>query len=190
MANSSNTDEETEYKKIEDVINNISGAKYLIEYDGEPHSMSKGALADAYTWIKIFLDAYIKREASSIEILSKIKSVSGSGVDSLVKAVEPAPPVKSVAAIFLESKLFASGVKVTGNYYDLGLVLQTAQSPFEFLLTTAVSGDGTVTAGSYSDGVLNIPLVQVGSDYYAVQFKLTSSEPLIFTLINAESASP
>ena len=51
-------------------------------------------------------------------------------------------------------------------------------------------GDGTVTAGSYSDGVLNIPLVQVDSDYYAVQFKLTSSEPLIFTLYNAESASP
>ena len=108
----------------------------------------------------------------------------------MVKAVEPAPPVKSVAATFLESKLFAPGVKVAGNYYDLGLVLQTAQSPFEFLLTTAVSGDGTVTAGSYSNGVLNIPLVQVGSDYYAVQFKLTSSEPLIFTLTNAESASP
>ena len=52
MANSSNADEEAEYKKIEDVIDNISGAKYLIEYDGEPHSMSKGALADAYTWIK------------------------------------------------------------------------------------------------------------------------------------------
>ena len=190
MANSSNADEEAEYKKIEDVIDNISGAKYLIEYDGEPHSMSKGALADAYTWIKIFLDAYVKQEASSIEILSKIKSVSGDGVDSLVKAVEPAPPVKSVAATFLESKLFAPGVKVAGNYYDLGLVLQTSQSPFEFLLTTAASGDGTVTAGSYSDGVLNIPLVQVGSDYYAVQLKLTSSEPLIFTLTNAESASP
>ena len=89
---------------------------------------------------KIFLDAYVKQEASSIEILSKIKSVSGSGVDSLVKAVEPAPPVKSVAATFRESKLFAPGVKVAGNYYDLGLVLQTSQSPFEFLLTTAVSG--------------------------------------------------
>ena len=190
MANSSNADEEAEYKKIEDVIDNISGAKYLIEYDGEPHSMSKGALADAYTWIKIFLDAYVKQEASSIEILSRIKSVSGGGVDSLVKAVEPARPVKSVAATFLESKLFAPGVKVAGNYYDLGLVLQTSQSPFEFLLTTAASGDGTVTAGSYSDGILNIPLVQVGSDYYAVQLKLTSSEPLIFTLTNAESASP
>ena len=190
MANSSNADEETEYKKIEDVIDSISGAKYLIEYDGEPHSMSKGALADAYTWIKIFLDAYVKQEASSIEILSQIKSVSGSGADSLVKAVEPASPVNSVAATFLESKLFAAGVKIADNYYDLGLVLQTSESPFEFLLTTAVSGDGKVTAGSYSDSILNIPLVQVDSDYYAVQFKLTSSDPYIFTLTNAESASP
>ena len=107
-----------------------------------------------------------------------------------VRAVEPELPVKSVAATFRESKLFAPGVKVAGNYYELELVLQTAQSPFEFLLTTAVSGDGTVTAGSYSDGVLNIPLVQVDSDYYTVQLKLTSSEPLIFTLSNAESTSP
>ena len=190
MANSSNADEETEYKKIEDVIDNISGAKYLIEYDGEPHSMSKGALADAYTWIKIFLDAYIKQEASSIEILSKIKSVSGDGADSLAKVVEPTPPLKSVAATFLGSNLTAPGVKIAGNYYDLGLVLQTSESPFEFLLTTAVSTNGEVTAGFYSDGILNIPLVQVGSSYYAVQFKLTSSEPLIFTLTNAESTSP
>tara|TARA_Y100000746_G_C15454191_1_gene428559 strand:+ start:154 stop:1707 length:1554 start_codon:yes stop_codon:yes gene_type:complete len=190
MANSSNADEEVDYKKIEDVIDNISGAKYLIEYDGEPHSMSQGALADAYTWIKIFLDAYVKQEANSIEILSKIKSVSGSGSDSLVKAVEPAPPVKSVAATFLGSNLTAAGVKIAGSYYDLGLVLQTSESPFEFLLTTAVSANGEVTAGFYSDGILNIPLVQVESSYYAVQFKLTSSEPYIFTLTNAESTSP
>ena len=190
MANSSNTDEVAEYKKIEEVIDSISGAKYLVEYDGELHSMSKGALADAYTWSKIFLDAYVKQEASSIEILSKIKSVSGSGADSLVKVVEPAIPVNSVAATFLDSKLSAAGVKIADNYYDLGLVLQTAQPPFEFLLTTAVSGDGTVTAGSYSDGVLDIPLVQVDSDYYAVQLKLTSSDPYIFTLTNAESVSP
>ena len=162
----------------------------MIEYDGEPHSMSKGALDDAYTWIKIFLDAYIKQEASSIEILSKIKSVSGSGADSLAKVVEPAPPVKSVAATFLGSNLTAPGVKIAGNYYDLGLVLQTSEAPFEFLLTTAVSANGEVTAGFYSDGILNIPLVQVESSYYAVQFKLTSSEPYIFTLTNAESTSP
>ena len=104
--------------------------------------------------------------------------------------VEPEIPVNSVAATFLESKLSAAGVKIADNYYDLGLVLQTAQPPFEFLLTTAVSGDGTVTAGSYSDGVLDIPLVQVDSDYYAVQLKLTSSDPYIFTLTNAESVSP
>ena len=108
----------------------------------------------------------------------------------MVKAVEPATPVNSLAAAFLESKLFAAGVKKADSYYDLGLVLQTAQPPFEFLLTTAVSGDGTVTAGSDSDGVLDIPLVQVDSDYYAVQFKLTSSDPYIFTLTNAESVSP
>ena len=152
--------------------------------------MSKGAVADAYTWIKIFLDAYVKQETNSIELLSKIKSVSGSGVDSLVKAVEPATPVNSLAAAFLESKLFAAGVKKADSYYDLGLVLQTAQPPFEFLLTTAVSGDGTVTAGSYSDNVLDIPLVQVDSDYYAVQLKLTRSDPYIFTPTNAESDSP
>ena len=152
--------------------------------------MSKGALADAYTQIKIFLDAYVKQEASSVEILSKINSVSGSGVDSLVKAVEPATPVNSVAATFLESKLFAAGVKIVDDYYDLVLVLQTEQPPFEFLLTTAVSGDGTVTAGSYSDGVLDIPLVQVDSDHYAVQLKLTSSDPYIFSLTNAESVGP
>ena len=96
-------------------------------------------------------------------------------------------PVNSVAATFLESKLSAG--EIADNYYD-GLVLQTAQPPFEFLLTTAVSGDGTVTAGSYSDGILDIPLVQVDSDYYAVQLKLTSSDPYIFTLTNAESVSP
>ena len=52
------------------------------------------------------------------------------------------------------------------------------------------SANKEVTAGFYSDGILNIPLVQVGSSYYAMQFKLTSSESLMFTLTNAESPSP
>ncbi len=186
MANSSNTDETAEYSKIQDVINSISGVKYLVEYDGEGHAMSDGAHSDAYTWIKIFLDAFIKQDASAIEILAQMKSVSGSGVDSLVQVTEPAPVVSSVAATFEGINLTVPGVRVGEDYWDVVLTLQTSEWPYEFSLTDAVAGDGRVTAGSYTDTVLAIPVVRVEEDSYFVQLKLTNDDHIVFTLTSAE----
>ncbi len=89
LANASNADEEADYTMVQAGMNNIPGVKYLVEYEGEPHSMSEAAFNDAYTWSKIFLDANIKKDADAINTLSRLQAVNASGVDKLVLVTEP-----------------------------------------------------------------------------------------------------
>lgn len=89
MANSANADTVTDYSKVQAVVNAIPGVKYLVEYNGEDHSMSDGAFSDAYTWSKLFLDAFVKQDTTAVEELSRIRAVNGGGSDSLVLVTDP-----------------------------------------------------------------------------------------------------
>jgi hypothetical protein len=96
MANSANSDFATDYSKVQEGMANIPSVKYLVEYDGEGHAMSDGAVNDAYTWMKLFSDAFIFQDPTAIDTLSRMSSVSDTGSDSLVLITEPAPLVDSV----------------------------------------------------------------------------------------------
>lgn len=89
MANSANADTVTDYSKVQAAVNAIPGVKYLVEYSGEDHSMSAGAVSDAYTWSKLFLDAFVKQDTTAVGELGRLRAVNGGGSDSLVLVTEP-----------------------------------------------------------------------------------------------------
>lgn len=89
MGHAANMDETADYSKQVTGFEAIPGTKYLIEYDKEMHDPSPGALNDAYTWSLVFLDAFVKDDAGQADVLSRLESVSDSGVDELVLVNEP-----------------------------------------------------------------------------------------------------
>ncbi len=191
MANSSNSDEQTDYTKVQLGIANIPGIKYLVEYDAELHGMSAGAQQDTYTWIKIFLDAYIKEDAEAIDVLSRIKSVNASGKDSLVVFPEEAissptsTPDVETHAVYEGTKLTIPAVDVAGVIYRAELELIENTNPFEFLLVSAVEITDLSASASFKDGLVSIPIVKVGNSSFAVELMLTSDAPIQFVLKKA-----
>ncbi|MBT6876774.1 MAG: hypothetical protein HOA33_09160 [Gammaproteobacteria bacterium] len=187
MANSANVDTVADYSKVQQAMANIPGVKYLVEYDGEGHSMSDGAVNDAHTWTKVFLDAFIKQDATAIETLSQLKSVSDSGADSLVLVTEPAVSSTSpVAATFADNQLTVSGVAVGDVSYDVVLSAVSLIDPITFSLASAdIAIDATAIAGSFANGILTIPLLVVGSTSYSITLSLTSESPVEFVLAGA-----
>ncbi len=89
MGHVANMDETADYSKQVKGFEAIPGTKYLIEYDKEMHDPSPGALSDAYTWSLVFLDAFVRDDAIQADVLSRLESVSDSGVDELILVNEP-----------------------------------------------------------------------------------------------------
>ncbi|NQV69638.1 MAG: hypothetical protein HQ498_06395 [Pseudohongiella sp.] len=186
MANSATVDAETDLAMVQQVINNLTGTKYLIEYEGEGHELSNGAFQDANTWSKIFLDAFVKEDPDALNTLASIQSVSSSGQDSLTVVTEP-KPAPSTAVTFADNQLIVPGLIAGTDKYDVTLTVLSAVEPITFSLTDAVPSSASYSAGSYSaDGVLSIPVVLVGTTRYSVSFSLTSMDPIVFTLTGAE----
>lgn len=189
MANSANGDTVTEYSKIQSVIDTIPGVKYLVEYDGEEHSMSDGAFADAYTWTKLFLDAFIKQDATAVEQLSRIRSANGSGKDSLVKVTEPDVTLATEpeTAKFENNVLSIPSIFVLDQYYALELNYILGADPIQFVLNSATDIPAqTSTSASFENGVLTVPVVDVGGVNYRVTMTMISESPVQFKLTSAE----
>ena len=189
MANSGNADTVAEYSKVEAVLGAIPGVKYLVEYEGEDHLMSEGAFTDAYTWTKLFLDAFVKQDATAIEELSRARSINGSGNDSLVVVTEPdsVPPLSSNVATFANNILSILSATVGDKYYSLDLNYIAGSSPVQFGLNSATEiASQTTTSGSFVNGVLVVPAVDVEGVSYRIELTLASDSPVLFTLTFAE----
>lgn len=189
MANSGNADTVAEYSKVEAVLGAIPGVKYLVEYEGEDHLMSEGAFTDAYSWTKLFLDAFVKQDATAIEELSRVRSINGSGSDSLVVVTEPdsVPPASSNVATFANNILSIPSVTVGDKYYSLDLDYIAGSSPVQFGLNSATEiASQTTTSGSFVNGVLVVPAVNVEGVSYRIELTLASDSPVLFTLTFAE----
>jgi len=187
MANSGNADIVAEYSKVEAVLGAIPGVKYLVEYEGEDHLMSEGAFTDAYTWTKLFLDAFVKQDATAIEELSRARSINGSGNDSLVVVTEPdsVPPSSSNVATFANNILSIPWATVGDKYYSLDYF--AGSSPVQFGLNSATEiASQTTTSGSFVNGVLVVPAVDVEGVSYRIELTLASDSPVLFTLTFAE----
>lgn len=189
MANSGNADTVAEYSKVEAVLGAIPGVKYLVEYEGEDHLMSEGAFTDAYTWTKLFLDAFVKQDTTAIEELSRVRSINGSGSDSLVVVTEPdsVPPASSNVATFANNILSIPSATVGDKYYSLDLDYIAGSSPVQFGLNSATEiASQTTTSGNFVNGVLVVPAVDVEGVSYRIELTLVSDSPVLFTLTFAE----
>ena len=185
MAHSSNADEVADYSKMQAVMNQISGTKYLIEYDGLPHSFGAEASSDASMWIKQFLDAYVKGESSAITNLAALKSISGGTNETLVVVNEvAASAADEVIASFAGGQLSIPGVVVGESRFDVVLGLAAGDIP-SFTLISAEAAAQSGTAGSFSDGKLSIPVTEVDGMRYNVELTLSSDNPVTFTLSSA-----
>lgn len=198
MANSGTVDTVADYDKIEAVINNMTGDKYLVAYQGEGHDFSDGANVDSSTWMKLFLDAYIKGDSEAISNLNRINSVGDSGQDSLAIAVndtiapqpEPPPEPDPVAepSVFANNVLSIPSVVVDGQAFMVSLTLQSGEPPYTFALTAASNVPTPAAASATFDastGGLVVPDVQIDGVSYRVEMSLSSQDPVIFTLTTA-----
>ncbi|MCB1649354.1 MAG: hypothetical protein H7A05_06520 [Pseudomonadales bacterium] len=189
MANSAASDEVTDYSKVQAALDQISGTKYLVQYDGEKHAMGAGATADAYAWMKIFVDAYVKKEAGAADLLASMSAVAGSGSDSLVKVNAAQTPV--VFPEFADLTVSVKGVYVGADRYDVMLQL-VSENPITFTLIAAEnSAVSTLSTGSFSNNVLTIPRVIVNGAPYRVTMAVSNDNPIQFALSTADPvASP
>ena len=187
MANSSPSDDVADYSLVQDAMNRIPGTQYLVQYEGEKHAMSAGATADAYAWMKIFIDAYVKKDAQAADLLATMNSVSGSGNDTLVKATAPDTPVNFPE--FADLKVSVDGVYVGADRYDVTLQL-VSEDPITFTLIAAEpSAAATLSTGSFSENLLTIPRVMVGGVPYRVTMAVSNDNPIQFALTAADAAS-
>ena len=189
MANSANADSETDFTMVEAAVNAIPGVKYLVEYDGEDHAMSEGAVTDAYTWTKLFLDAFVKKDAVAIDELSRVKSVNGSGSDSLSIVTDPEPVTDTNAstAAFANNILSVPAIAVLDKYYSLDLNYIADSNPVQFGLSSVTEiASQSATSGSFANGVLVLPVVDVAGTNYRIELTLVSESPALFNLTFAE----
>ena len=196
MANSGTADTVADYDKIEAVINNMTGDKYLVAYEGEGHDFSDGANVDMSTWMKIFIDAYVKGDNEAISNLNRANSVSDTGQDSLAIAVntsiapqtEPEPDPVAESSTFADNVLTIPSVIVDGQAFMVTLALQSAEPPYIFALTGA-SDVATPAAASATfnaaTGELDVQDVQISGVSYRVLMSLSGQDPIQFTLTSA-----
>jgi len=202
MAHAGANDNVADYDKVQNAINNLSGDKLLIEYN-QGHEFSDGATQDALTWVKLFLDAYVKEDPEAVQNLAAIQSVSGGEDESLVvvdiagltdassgggtdggdggSSSEPTV----VPATYDGSALNVPGIAVGDVTYDLVLNVATTEPMITFTLGDATISTSNETSGSYADGILTLPTVSGGGVSYSVQFQITSDNPVTFTVIAA-----
>lgn len=185
MANSAAADEVTDYSKVQAAIDQIPGTRYLVQYDGEKHAMGAGATADAYAWMKIFVDAYVKKDAQAVDLLATMNSVAGTGSDSLVKVSAPEIPVSFPE--FADLKVQVNGVYVGADRYDVTLQL-ISESPITFALIAAEnSAASTLSTASFSNNLLTIPKVIVNGVSYRVTMAVSNDNPIQFALTAADT---
>lgn len=198
MANSGTADTVAEYDKVQAVFNNLGGVRYLVAYQGEGHDFTDGANSDVSTWMKLFMDAYVKLDSQAINDLSRARSVNDSGDDSLAVAVtsptspdaDPVPQPDPLAepAVFAANVLSIPSVNVDNQTFMVTLTLQSAEPPYVFALTGA-SDVATPAAASATfnsaTGELDIADVQVEGVSYRILMSLSSQDPIQFTLTSA-----
>lgn len=199
LTNSGVLDSVGDHSKLVDAMNNIPGVKYLVEYAEEGHEFSAGAESDARTWSKTFLDAFIKQDPDAITLLSRMKSVSADGLDSLVLVTEPSSgeivpepepepepsTLNAVSATFAGTQLTIPGVSVDGAYFDIVLDLRTAEEPYEFLIFSAGAATNSGTAGSFNGAAIIVPDLSYNGGSLALTLTITGENPFVFTLTNA-----
>lgn len=193
MAHASNADEETDFGKVQAAMNNIPGTKYLIEYDGLSHELSDAADADVGTWIKLFLDAYVKEDADAIATLATLQSVSGGEDETLVLVSDtPTDPGQSgggsdaLLSTFVDNQLTLTGVIVGEEKYDVTMSLTGTEPFITFVVGNATPSTAEGSGGSYANGVLTVHEVDVGGVRYNVQMNVASESPQIsFVVGNA-----
>lgn len=184
MINIGNADEATDYSKVQAVAEQIPGTKYLVQYEGEKHEMSTEATNDAFAWMKVFLDANVKKDVAAVDLLSRVGSASGAGSDTLVAVTEPSITAKYPE--FSNQQITIDGVHVGADRYDVTLTL-VSESPIVFTLIGAVDSDQTsLTTGFFANNVLTIPRVIVNGAPFSVTMELSNENPIQFTLTKAD----
>tara|TARA_B100000989_G_scaffold275979_1_gene235926 strand:+ start:27 stop:1451 length:1425 start_codon:yes stop_codon:yes gene_type:complete len=175
MAHASNSDEISDFFKVEEAINNLTGTKYLIRYNGLPHSLSPGAVTDYISWIKLFFDVYVKEAFEAIVLLATVNSIAGGETEELVLDVTHA------TASFLDGKLIVMGISVGDEKFDVAFEIDNSDST-RFVLVGTSTSVAIDSAGSYSNLILTIPKLTVGQDSYSIELKLLNENPVIFGL--------
>lgn len=205
MVHAGTNDDVADYDKIQNAVNNLSGDKLLIEYD-QGHAFNEGAITDSITWIKLFLDAYVREDPEAMQNFAAIQSVSGGEDESLVvvdiagltdassgggtdngdsgdSGGSSEPTV--VPATYDGTALNVPGITVDDVTYDLVLNIATTEPMITFTLGDVTTSTGNETSGSYADGILTLPTVSGGGVSYSVQLQITSDNPVTFTVIAA-----
>jgi len=94
-------------------------------------------------------------------------------------------------ATYLDSVLLVPAVHVDDDYLDLELALRSMDPiVFELIgyqerkIQVPVPGENSF---DLADNVLTVPVTSVGQDFYALQFSLSSTSPILLQLLSAES---
>ncbi len=191
LINAAKNDDVASFDIIEKCFKKIPTDKYLVAYENESHTMSTGAMIDAITWSKVFLDAYTKDNNESISILNNATNVEGGGEDNLITKVYNNKTDNSTSyttPIFKDNTIILPLVKVGDKFYNVELVYVQNSSPLQFRLTKAdiIDVENIESSVTYENGSLIIPSIDVLSQKFEVKLALSDYTNLIFTLTDAQ----
>jgi len=86
-------DETAPLSLIEQGVNRMRGARYVVTFDGLAHTLRLPELPDIYTWTLTFFDAYLHNSAAARAQIARMNEVRGGAADSLrIAYTPPLPP--------------------------------------------------------------------------------------------------
>lgn len=96
-------------------VNRMSGARYVVAFDGLAHTLRQSDLPDIYTWILMFFDAYLNDSEAARGQMARADEVAGGAADSVRIAYTslPAPSTVQTMFTFPDGQLSADSAQVS-----------------------------------------------------------------------------
>ena len=100
---------------IEQGVNRMTGARYVIAFDGLTHTLHQDDLPDIYTWTLGFFDAYLSGSEAARGQIARTSQVTGGAADSVRIAYTPLPAPSTTQTVFTfpDGRLSADSVQVS-----------------------------------------------------------------------------
>lgn len=151
LAIAGTADETAPLLLIEQGVNRMQGARYVVAFDGLTHTLRPADMPDIATWTLAFFDAFVHDSAAARARIARMDEVDGGAADAVRIAYTPLPPPPStqtafsIAAGWLPAE--AAQVSVTGSFENasLKLTLDIAKA----LPSAPASGPGAFSGNVY-----------------------------------------
>ena len=132
-------------------VNRMTGARYVVAFDGLTHALHASDLPDIYTWVLTFFDAYLNGSQVALGKIARTNEVAGGATDSvrIAHTPLPAPAAAQSSFTFADGQLPADSAQVSAEGSMSSAVLKVSLDISELSRQLAAADPAGVAGNVY-----------------------------------------